>query len=289
MSSVYRVHSIHDTQELITHREHILKLFLLSFGKPFDSALWTWAYCDNPCGPAYVHLAYVGEELVAHYAMIPLRHIGAGHRIVAALSMTTMVHPSHRKSGLFRRLAEATYDQAAADGVSAVVGFPNSNSIPGFRKRLNWKINEELGIVSLPVDSQATDSPPAIELITMADFCSAFRPPAKAIVLDLSDQAILDWRLRKPGAQYHLLRAAKALFIVKPYGNALDVVYHSRLDDRDIKLLGDYARTLGFSTLTVFRTVGEQSFQAKLYKFGFRCFRSETLKFEPQLILSDVF
>lgn len=289
MNSMYRVCSIHDTQTLVPHREHIRKLFLSCFGKSFDPALWAWAYCDNPCGPAYVHLAYAGEELVAHYAMIPLRYIGAGCRVVAALSMTTMVHPSHRKSGLFRDLAEATYQQGSADGVSAVVGFPNSNSIPGFRKRLNWKINEQLGIASLPVTSQTTSNIPTVESISAADFRTAFRSPTKAMTLDLSDPAILEWRLGKPGARYQLLRAPDTLFIVKPFGNTLDVVYHSRLDARDIEMLSDYASRHGFLALTVFKKIGEQSSQMTPYRFGFRIFRSKKLEFEPQLILSDVF
>jgi len=289
MDSEYRILLVHDTRKLVAHRERILGLFTISFGIPLDPAIWTWAYCNNPCGPAYVYLAYSGEELVAHYAMIPLYYIGAGIRVRVALSMTTMVHPSHRKSGLFRELAEMSYRQGAADGVSAVVGFPNKASEPGFRKRLSWEIDQQLGIVALAVESSTTAAILAVNSISEADFSAAFRAPAGAVFLDLSDPIILSWRVSKPGVQYRLLQTDEAIFIVKPFGIVLDVVYHSRLDTRDLEMLGAYASTNGFSTLSVFRAVDEKSSQATPYRFGFRYFLAGMPPFEPQLILSDVF
>jgi len=56
----------------------------------------------------------------------------------AVQSGDTMTHKNHMGRGLFTKLAKMTYDLAKEKGVEFVFGSPNSNSYPGFVKKLDW-------------------------------------------------------------------------------------------------------------------------------------------------------
>jgi hypothetical protein len=62
-----------------------------------------------------------------------------GREICAGQSCDTMVRGDQRGKGWFVRLATVNYEQAAAGGLQAVVGFPNRNSFPGFMRSLDWR------------------------------------------------------------------------------------------------------------------------------------------------------
>ena len=49
-------------------------------------------------------------------------------------------HPDlkHRKKGLFIRLVKKTHQLAKDEGIRVIFGFPNKNSYPGFKNKLNW-------------------------------------------------------------------------------------------------------------------------------------------------------
>ncbi len=287
MDKTYRIIAVHDTKALEEHREQIANLFFLCFGVPLDPGIWAWAYLSNPCGFPYVNLAYADDVLVGHYAIIPLKFIVGNCRHSVALSMTTMVHPSHRKSGLFSELANATYRQAVVDGTAAVFGFPNNNSAPGFRKRLNWEIDEKWGIVAVPVSLRIGQRVEP-KLVSSDEFRALFKAPTEAAFLDLSDPELLTWRLAKPGTQYTLLRVEKELFIVKPYGDSLDLVYHSSVEQNILSAVSIYANSYEYKTINIFGCLSDGADQKTSYRFGFRCFDT-ALTFKPQLIFSDVF
>jgi len=61
-----------------------------------------------------------------------------GKKILCAQSGDTMTHKSHRKKGLFIKLAKMTYDTAKKEGIEFIFGFPSNDSFPGFKYKLNW-------------------------------------------------------------------------------------------------------------------------------------------------------
>lgn len=98
-----------------------------------------WLYFDNPAGAIIGANAWDGEQLAAHYVVMPLRASVDGRPVAAALSLNTATHPSYQRRGLFVRLAEATYDMAREQGVHHVVGVANANSTPGFVRKLGFQ------------------------------------------------------------------------------------------------------------------------------------------------------
>lgn len=177
-------------QDLLEHRPAIEELFFNSFGQRALGSVWDWAYLDNPNGEPVVSLCYDEGRLVGHYAIVPMPLSCADVGKQSYISMTTMVAESHRKFGLFTQLAQENYRIAAESGVDFVFGFPNSQSTPGFRKRLGWTLPES--------DYVATVSK---ETMLAAAKVGSFDKTG-LLGLDLTDPVIRAWRLARPGSTY---------------------------------------------------------------------------------------
>lgn len=177
-------------QDLLEHRPVIEDLFFNSFGQRALGNVWDWAYLDNPNGEPIVSLCYDEDLLVGHYAIVPMPLSCKNVRKQSYVSMTTMVAESHRKFGLFTQLAQECYRIAAEGGVDFVFGFPNTQSTPGFRKRLDWNLPES--------DYVAT-----IDKATLLAAAKAGSFDKTGLLgLNLNDPVIRAWRLSRPGSIY---------------------------------------------------------------------------------------
>lgn len=78
-------------------------------------------------------------EVAAYYGVFPLEANIVGSIKSCAQSGDTMTSPKHQKKGLFVKLAEESYSLCSKLGIELVFGFPNENSFPGFKKKLNWR------------------------------------------------------------------------------------------------------------------------------------------------------
>lgn len=105
-----------------------------------DANYLQWLYAANPAGTAQGVEAWDGERLVAHYTCIPapVRRDGTVGR--GLLSLNTATDPEYQGRGLFVRLAEATYAQAADAGFDCVFGVANAQSTPGFLRKLGFSL-----------------------------------------------------------------------------------------------------------------------------------------------------
>lgn len=91
-------------------------------------------YLNNPMGRVISFNAFYGEDLVAHYACIPYKMEIEGRVVMGLLDIATVTHPNHRGKGLFKKLAQTTYDYAKEQGFEFVLGVANANSYPGYMK-----------------------------------------------------------------------------------------------------------------------------------------------------------
>ena len=254
---------INDKKELLKYKEQILELFLHSFGHEIDENLWNWAYVDNPNGNPIVSLYFDNNKLVGHYAVIPIKFTHNQKTIDAVLSMTTMVDASYRKYGIFVEQANEVYDKAAELGYKFVYGFPNKKSAPGFKKRLDWIIDDSLCVYSLSYDD--------LQQVKIKDHSSL-------ISFDIKDEGNLHWRLNKPGCSYF----RNGSNILKKFDDKVDIVFSginfSTLDRNDRYNL----------LLPVGLTIGNKEFD---YIFGYKLFDHSLsgLDFKKDLIMSDIF
>ena len=254
---------INDKKELLKYKEQILELFLHSFGHEMDENLWNWAYMDNPNGNPIVSLYFDNNKLVGHYAVIPIKFTHNQKTIDAVLSMTTMVDASYRKYGIFVEQANEVYDKAAELGYKFVYGFPNKKSAPGFKKRLDWIIDDSLCVYSLSYDD--------LQQVKIKDHSSL-------ISFDIKDEGNLHWRLNKPGCSYF----RNGSNILKKFDNKVDIVF-SGINFSTLDRNGRYNLLL-----PVGLTIGNKEFD---YIFGYKLFDHSLsgLDFKKDLIMSDIF
>jgi GNAT superfamily N-acetyltransferase len=99
-----------------------------------------WLYAEGPDGPAIAANLDDEQGRAGHYVIVPCTLREQGRDVLAALSLNTAVHERARGGGVFTRLAQQAYADAAARGVEAVVGVANANSTPGFLRRLEFTL-----------------------------------------------------------------------------------------------------------------------------------------------------
>lgn len=102
----------------------------------------------------------------AFYGVFPITINYESKSYLAAQSGDTMTVPEHRKKGLFVALAKETYQLARENGVKLVFGFPNQNSFPGFKNKLDWVFNGYMQKFTISVRSI-----PLCELSYKIKFC----------------------------------------------------------------------------------------------------------------------
>lgn len=143
-----------DEEMISTYVQLFAKCFPTS--RKFSYAYLNWLYKLNPIGRAVGFDAWHGDVLTAHYLGVPMEVIIEGRKVRALLSLNTATHPDFQGRGLFTKLAERTYEAAAAQGFDAVFGVANANSTPGFVRKLGFQLVEPLvakvGLGSLGID-----------------------------------------------------------------------------------------------------------------------------------------
>ena len=103
-------------------------------------------YVDNPMGRVISFNAFYNNELVAHYACIPIKMMIEDRVVLGLLDMATVTHPNHRGKGLFKKLARITYDYAKENGFEFVIGVANANSFPGYMKYFPYEFISKLDV-----------------------------------------------------------------------------------------------------------------------------------------------
>lgn len=256
---------INDKKELSKHKIKILELFKICFNKEFDDKLWQWAYIDNPNGNPIVSLYFDGEKLVGHYAVIPMNFLNKSTLIKGLLAMTAMVHPDYRLNSIFVNQAKEVDDIANELNYKFIYAFPNKNSAPGFKKRLNWILEEDLYVANFSYNE--------LQQIEKRSYLNA-------ISFNTQDKANIEWRLSKPNQNYF----KKNNNILKEFEGNFDIVFNgfdfSNLDrDKKYNLLLDHSLD---------KHLDKKEFD---YIFGYRLFDTslEGVEFKKDLLMSDVF
>lgn len=128
----------------------ILELFQLVFKKEMPFAYWKWRFLNNPVAQPMIWLMWENDVLIGHYAVSPLQLRIDNNVNLAALSMTTMTHPSYEGRGIFTKLANKLYEEEFnQSNLEIVYGFPNRYSHRGFINQLHWEDIAEIPTLSL--------------------------------------------------------------------------------------------------------------------------------------------
>ena len=111
-------------------------------------------YFRNPAGDALIELAVdpENEMLAGQYVVQPQKFRYFGENTSCVLSFNTLTREAYRGQKIFVKLAERTYERAAAEGFAFVYGCPNQNSYPGFMKRLAFKDIHHFPLYARPLN-----------------------------------------------------------------------------------------------------------------------------------------
>ncbi len=256
---------INNKTELLKYKEKIFELFKISFDVAIDEKLWQWAYIDNPNGHPIVSLYFDAEKLVGHYAVVPMSFIYNEKKLNAILSMTTMVDMSYRKYGIFIDQANEVYETAKALGYKFVCGFPNKKSAPGFKKRLDWTLEENLYVAKFTYED--------LQKLDRKTYLSS-------ISFNTEDKNNMIWRLNKPHQNYF----TKGDNIIKSFDTDFDIIFSGS----DYSILDENNKYNLLIDNKLDQYLDKKQFD---YIFGYKLFDT-TLKgidFKKDLIISDVF
>lgn len=212
-----------------------------------------WLYEENPAGPKIQSNCDDEEGRIGHYVVVPQPYTFEDSPCHVALSLNTAVHERGRGQGLFTRLAEDVIGQASGQGLHGIIGVANNNSTPGFIKKLGFEL-----VTPLPV-KVGVIIPRLRKSIVSGDATIArilkFEDEAKAVSKRSFDpdfdEAQLQWRLSRPGADYHIYADDHAAIIVtktKQLGQDFLVVlatFSNRENSSVSQLVSHAAATLG--------------------------------------------
>lgn len=120
----------YELTQLVELQNYVYKHRNLTFS---EKGFKFW-YKQNPVGNVVSYSAFDGEKMVAHYACIPTQLLIEERIVNGVLSMAVVTHPDYRGKGLFKTLAQKTYELAQELGYEFVIGVANANSFPGFMK-----------------------------------------------------------------------------------------------------------------------------------------------------------
>jgi len=267
VSKNLRLICLETKSDLLGFSANVHQLFNDCFHRSLDSKLWEWAYLKNPYGSPIVALAFDKDELVGHYALIPITLANMVNETVNAyLSMTTMIKRSYLRLDLFRSLAEITYEVAFRKNKSPIVyGYPNNKSAPGFSKRLAWKVNLNLSIYGTDTKYLSND----------ADF-QLLLADAESFTIDLRDENALKWRSNKPNSIW--IEHEGAFF--KTYNQTYDLMYilNRNLFMRECKLRFNILGSKQGSCQSTSYIVGQKQYN-----------NNSQIKLFHQMAMSDVF
>ncbi|MFA0049348.1 GNAT family N-acetyltransferase [Vibrio sp. 10N.261.51.F11] len=119
-----------------------VKLLELCFpgSNKFSYEYLKWLYFCNPVGDAIGYNAYCNGELIGHYSCIPLQAYVSGEKSNGLLSLNTATDPAFQGRGLFKKLANKTYNSAKDLNYKFVCGVANSRSTRLFTKLLRFDL-----------------------------------------------------------------------------------------------------------------------------------------------------
>ncbi len=251
--------------ELLQYKTQIFELFKHSFGDSMEESIWEWAYIDNPNGEPVVSLYFDKEKLVGHYAVIPLDFIYNKKSLKGVLSMTTMADMSYRKYGIFIEQANAVYEKASQLGYKFVCGFPNKKSAPGFKKRLDWILEDNLYVAKFTYDE--------LQKLEKKTY-------PHSISFNTQDKDNMLWRLNKPNQNY----ISKGNNIIKSFDGDFDIVFNGV----DFSILDKKSEYNLLIDNKLDQYLDKKQFD---YIFGYKLFDTslEGIEFKKDLIMSDVF
>ncbi|MFH5798337.1 GNAT family N-acetyltransferase [Haladaptatus sp. CMAA 1911] len=144
-------------------RSGVLALYETVFGDRRGRGEWfDWKFRDNPyLSHVPICVAERNGDIVGARPSLPIPLSVGGTRELALVQVDPMVHPDHRRQGLFTRMARHVYDYYGPREPSIVVGFPNEAVKSGLEK-LADKLSLRDGVLTDFTEHYRVQNPAAL-------------------------------------------------------------------------------------------------------------------------------
>ncbi len=110
------------------------------FRRRRDDRWFKWKYVDNPyVDHVPVFVVERNDDIVGARPFLAFRMRAGSETVLALQPADTMVHPEHRRRGLFTRMTQHAIDHYEDGDPAFFFNFPNQRSRPGYLK-LGWQI-----------------------------------------------------------------------------------------------------------------------------------------------------
>jgi GNAT superfamily N-acetyltransferase len=154
-------------------RRGVLALYETVFGDRRGRGDWfDWKFVENPYRARVpICVAERDGRIVGARPSLPLPLSVGGRREIALVQVDPMVHPDHRRRGLFTRMAEHVYDYYGPREPSVVVGFPNEAVKAGLEKMAE-KLALDDGIMATFTEFYRVQNPAALSNAPLAGAAS---------------------------------------------------------------------------------------------------------------------
>lgn len=135
---------------------HLFKDCFEANGSPKKEENIEWQFLQNTEKSCYVDISFdeTNKKTAAIYAVSSVKFKVNDAEVKGTQSLDTMTDVAYRGKGLFTKLANSVYEKAANDNVALVYGFPNGNSIHGFKKKLEWEVLDPLPFLIKPLKTK---------------------------------------------------------------------------------------------------------------------------------------
>lgn len=174
-----------------------------------------WLYHDNPSGEKIQANLDDEDGRVGHYVVVPQSYSYELQPIKVALSLNTAVAPRGRGKGLFTKLAREVINSLHDLQYDGILGVANDNSTPGFIRKLGFELVQplpvKLGLLRKKHNSTIQEGKAAMQHILAIDAKAAVK--SNKLSVNIS-QSVLEWRLSKINATYHIYANEEAGIIV---------------------------------------------------------------------------
>jgi hypothetical protein len=125
-------------------------------GSPKKRENIEWQFFENNEIQGFVNIAFdeLKQKTAAIYAISCVSFKIDDETHIGTQSLDTITDIDYRGKGLFIKLANHVYDNAIFNNVVLVYGFPNGNSIHGFKTKLGWEVLDPVPFLIKPLRSQ---------------------------------------------------------------------------------------------------------------------------------------
>ncbi|MBL4585809.1 MAG: GNAT family N-acetyltransferase [Flavobacteriales bacterium] len=186
------------------------------FGMDVNVDYFRWKYTENPAGSfvGFIAVDKFTKVVGAYYGVIPQVFEVDGKEYTIFQSCDTMTHSSHRRRGLFKKLATHCYNELRKEGKLFVIGFGGGQSTPGFLQ-FGWDHIFDFRYYFKPAllcrfGKISKDDYPKVEVLKALDAIEngldVSRSQLSGRAKGIRTVEQIKWRLSNPSHQYLIIK-----------------------------------------------------------------------------------